>query len=127
MILSVNEKKALLRRQKELEEYEEELVRRYAQQQGQRAEELQQAMFDLGNIVQDLLEPAAPQTSQNTPGYYGPLQNLIKTEDLTTVREISQYVEAPSQCQEVPVSVDFSRQIVESQIFHTELLDDYFP
>jgi len=41
MILSVNEKKALLKRQKELEEYEEELVRRYAQQQGQRAEELQ--------------------------------------------------------------------------------------
>ena len=33
MILSMNEKKALLRRQKELEEYEEELVRRYASQQ----------------------------------------------------------------------------------------------
>lgn len=32
MILSVNEKKALLKRQKELEEYEEDLVRRYAQQ-----------------------------------------------------------------------------------------------
>ena len=32
MILSVNEKKALLKRQKELEEYEEELVRRYASQ-----------------------------------------------------------------------------------------------
>lgn len=32
MILSVNEKKALLRRQRELEEYEEELVRRYAGQ-----------------------------------------------------------------------------------------------
>ena len=30
MILSVNEKKALLQRQKELEEYEEELVRQYA-------------------------------------------------------------------------------------------------
>jgi hypothetical protein len=30
MILSVNEKKALLRRQKELEEYEEEMARRYA-------------------------------------------------------------------------------------------------
>jgi len=30
MILSVNEKKALLRRQKELEEYEEDMVRRYA-------------------------------------------------------------------------------------------------
>ena len=30
MILSVNEKKALLKRQQELEEYEEELVRRYA-------------------------------------------------------------------------------------------------
>jgi hypothetical protein len=29
MILSVNEKKALLKRQRELEQYEEELVRRY--------------------------------------------------------------------------------------------------
>ena len=32
MILSVNEKKALLKRQAELEEYEEEMVRRYAAQ-----------------------------------------------------------------------------------------------
>jgi hypothetical protein len=32
MILSVNEKNALLQRQRELEEYEEELVRRYAAQ-----------------------------------------------------------------------------------------------
>lgn len=30
MVLSVNEKKALLNRQRELEEYEEELVRRFA-------------------------------------------------------------------------------------------------
>jgi hypothetical protein len=30
MVLSVNEKKALLKRQRELEEYEEELVRRFA-------------------------------------------------------------------------------------------------
>lgn len=40
MILSVNEKKALLKRQKELEEYEEELVRRYASQQKERSDEL---------------------------------------------------------------------------------------
>ena len=33
MILSINEKKALLQRQKELEEYEEELVRQFAAQQ----------------------------------------------------------------------------------------------
>jgi len=33
MILSMNEKKALLNRQRELEEYEEELVRQYASQQ----------------------------------------------------------------------------------------------
>ena len=41
MILSVNEKKALLRRQKELEEYEEDMVRRYASQQQGRADELE--------------------------------------------------------------------------------------
>ena len=40
MILSVNEKKALLKRQRELEEYEEELVRRYASQQKERSDEL---------------------------------------------------------------------------------------
>lgn len=40
MILSVNEKKALLQRQKELEEYEEELVRQYASQQQERADNL---------------------------------------------------------------------------------------
>jgi len=40
MILSVNEKKALLHRKRELEEYEEELVRRYASQQQDRANEL---------------------------------------------------------------------------------------
>jgi hypothetical protein len=33
MVLSVNEKKALLKRQRELEEYEEELVRKYGMQQ----------------------------------------------------------------------------------------------
>ena len=41
MILSVNEKKALLQRQKELEEYEEELVRQFAAQQQERADNLQ--------------------------------------------------------------------------------------
>jgi hypothetical protein len=41
MILSFNEKKALHKRQKELDEYEEELVRRYASQQQERADNLQ--------------------------------------------------------------------------------------
>jgi len=40
MVLSVNEKKALLKRQQELEEYEEELVRRYAAQQQERSDNL---------------------------------------------------------------------------------------
>ena len=40
MILSVNEKKALLKRQRELEEYEEELVRRFQGQQQARSNEL---------------------------------------------------------------------------------------
>jgi hypothetical protein len=32
MILSQNEKRALIRRQKEMDEYENEMVRRYAEQ-----------------------------------------------------------------------------------------------
>lgn len=40
MILSHNEKRALQRRQKELEEYEDEMVRRYAAQQQMRQDEI---------------------------------------------------------------------------------------
>ena len=42
------------KRQKELEEYEEELVRRYAAQQGQRAEELQ-AMKEAAEAQRDAI------------------------------------------------------------------------
>ena len=41
MILSINEKRALQRRQKEMEEYEDEMVRRYADQQTQRQNQIQ--------------------------------------------------------------------------------------
>jgi hypothetical protein len=43
MILSMNEKRALLRRQRELEQYEEEMVNRYNEEQQQRASQLQAA------------------------------------------------------------------------------------
>ena len=54
MILSVNEKRAILRRQKELEEYEEEMVRRYASQQQGRADELQ-AMKEAAEEQRDMI------------------------------------------------------------------------
>lgn len=40
MILSVNEKQALLRRQQEMEQYENEMVRRYAEQQQTRLNQI---------------------------------------------------------------------------------------
>jgi len=40
MILSVNEKRALLKRQLEMDTYEDEMVRRYAQQQQSRQDEI---------------------------------------------------------------------------------------
>jgi hypothetical protein len=40
MILSMNEKRALKKRQAEMERYEDEMVRRYAAQQQQRQDEL---------------------------------------------------------------------------------------
>lgn len=41
MILSQNEKRALLKRQCEMDTYEDEMVRRYAQQQQARQDEIQ--------------------------------------------------------------------------------------
>lgn len=43
MILSINEKRALQRRQQEMETYENEMVRRYAQQQQERLNQIQAA------------------------------------------------------------------------------------
>jgi hypothetical protein len=43
MILSVYEKQALLRRQQEMEQYENEMVRRYAEQQQARLDQIQAA------------------------------------------------------------------------------------
>ena len=54
MILSVNEKKALLKRQRELEEYEEELVRRFQGQQQARSHELQ-AMKEQAEAQRDAI------------------------------------------------------------------------
>lgn len=52
MILSQNEKRALLQRQKEMEEYEDEMVRRYAQQQQARQDEIR-AMKAQAEAVRD--------------------------------------------------------------------------
>ena len=52
MILSMNEKRALLKRQKEMEEYEDEMVRRYAQQQQAREDEIR-AMKEQAEAVRD--------------------------------------------------------------------------
>ena len=52
MILSQNEKRALLQRQKEMEEYEDEMVRRYAQQQQARQDEIR-AMKEQAEAVRD--------------------------------------------------------------------------
>lgn len=43
MVLSINEKRALQRRQQEMEQFEDEMVRRYADQQQQRLGQIQAA------------------------------------------------------------------------------------
>ena len=84
MILSVNEKKALLKRQKELEEYEEELVRRYASQQKERSDELAQlkaeAEAQREEIFQKLAaEEAARRAEQE---YIENLRNSLQVEEM---------------------------------------------
>ena len=52
MILSQNEKRALIKRQREMGEYEDEMVRRYAQQQQARQDEIQ-AMKQQAEALRD--------------------------------------------------------------------------
>ena len=52
MILSQNEKRALLKRQREMDQYEDEMVRRYAQQQQARQDEIE-AMKQEAEAIRD--------------------------------------------------------------------------
>lgn len=52
MVLSQNEKRALLKRQREMDQYEDEMVRRYAQQQQARQDEIQ-AMKQEAEAIRD--------------------------------------------------------------------------
>lgn len=52
MILSQNEKRQLLKRQKEMEAYEDEMVRRYAEEQQARADEIQ-AQKDAAEAIKE--------------------------------------------------------------------------
>jgi hypothetical protein len=54
MILSMNEKRQLIKRQKEMEQYEDEMVRQYAAQQQARADEIQ-AQKDAAEAVKDAI------------------------------------------------------------------------
>ena len=84
MILSVNEKKALLKRAKELEEYEEELVRRYAGQQQDRADELQalkqEAEAQREAIFQKLAADEAARRAKSE--YETNLRNQLQVEEM---------------------------------------------
>lgn len=83
MVLSQNEKRALLKRQKELEEYEDELVRRYASQQEDRANELAslkaQAEAQREAIFQKLALEEAERRAQSE--YIENLRNELDVEE----------------------------------------------
>lgn len=59
MILSHNEKRALKERQKELENYEDEMVRRYAAEQQNRAEKIQSLKMEAEEQREALLQKLA--------------------------------------------------------------------
>ena len=59
MILSVNEKRALLKRQAEMNQYEDEMVRRYAQQQQARQDEIQKMKQQAEEIRDQIFQKLA--------------------------------------------------------------------
>ena len=64
MILSQNEKRALLKRQKEMDSYEDEMVRRYAQQQQARQDEIQAMKQEAEAIRDEIFKRLAAEEEQ---------------------------------------------------------------
>ena len=64
MILSVNEKRALLKRQLEMDTYEDEMVRRYAQQQQSRQDEIQAMKLEAEALRDQIFQKLAAEEEQ---------------------------------------------------------------
>jgi|TARA_B110000285_G_scaffold166607_1_gene186167 hypothetical protein len=64
MILSVAEKRALLQRQRELEEYENEMVRRYQASQNARAADLQAMKMAAEEQREEIFKKLAEEEAQ---------------------------------------------------------------
>ena len=64
MILSQNEKRALLQRQKELDQYEDEMVRRYAQQQQKRQDDIRAMKQEAEAIRDQIFQKLASEEEQ---------------------------------------------------------------
>ena len=131
MILSVNEKKALLKRQKELEEYEEELVRRYAQQQGQRAEELQ-AMKDAAEAQRDAIfqKLAAEEAARRAESeYVENLRNDLQVQEMEERYRAQERAEADKrqrQKEELQAAKDYQIKLKAERLAEEKRMEEDF-
>lgn len=64
MTLSFNEKRALLKRQREMDSYEDEMVRRYAQQQQARQDEIEAMKLEAEQIRDQIFQKLAAEEEQ---------------------------------------------------------------
>lgn len=131
MILSVNEKKALLKRQKELEEYEEALVRRYAQQQGQRAEEIQ-AMKEMAEAQRDAIfrKLAAEEAARRAESeYVEGLRNNLQVEEMEEKYRDQERNEADKrlrQKQELQAAKDYQIKLKAERLAEEKSMEEEF-
>lgn len=131
MILSMNEKKALLRRQKELEEYEEEIVRRYNAQQKERADELQQ-MKEMAEqqreaIFQKLAREEAERKMEAE--YVENLRNDLQLEEMeerARAKERSDYQKRISQKEELQAAKDYQLKLKAERLAEEKSMEDDF-
>ena len=131
MILSVNETKALLKRQKELEEYEEELVRRYAQQQGQRAEELQ-AMKEAAEAQRDAIfrKLAAEEAARRAQSeYVENLRNDLQVQEMEEKhrhKEMSEADKRQRQKEELQAAKDYQIKLKAERFAEEKRMEEEF-
>lgn len=131
MILSVNEKKALLKRQRELEEYEEELVRRYAAQQQDRADELQ-AMKEAADAQRDAIfnKLAAEEAQRRAEAeYIENLRNDLQVQEMEEKARAAERAEAEKryrQKQELQAAKDFQMKLKAERLAEEKRMEDEF-
>ena len=131
MQLSMNEKRALLKRQKDMEEYEDEMVRRYAQQQQAREDEIKAMKAEAEAVKDQIFQKLAAEEEQRRAAaqFQEDLRNELYVQETEEAAQAKERAEAEKRVRvrmELQAAKDFQQKLKEERAAEERRMEDEF-